>query len=144
MGRTTQAKDIQNRPPVVMNSRSGGYPFETTVDTRSATASLTALALTGPGVVSLLALSMVAPQRIVTTVYVDGVKAFSASGATTVLSAVYYKGIIGGFHTTGSGIPSAASFEEIPFNDSFLALYAMPDMSGAPSFTIYYNYRLTE
>ena len=145
MGRSTRFNDIPSRPPVVMNSRISARGFNTTTDTRSATASLTAIALTGPGVLSFLAISTNAPQRYILTAYVDGTKAFSASGANVALIAGnYHVAVVGGFDIALTVALSTHSYGEIPFNESFLCMYACPDWSGAPTNTIAYDYRLTE
>ena len=145
MGRNTADNDTLNRIPVFISGKSGARSYGVSNDTRSATASLTAIALTGPGVVSLLGFTTAADQKIISKVYVDGTLASSVSSAMTLMTAapLYAYSIIGGFEFASTTSVTPMSLEEIPFKSSFLCMYEIPTHS-APSTNIYYTYRLTE
>ena len=141
MGMTRDTNDILNRPPVLLSPHGATERYAAAGITQSATSSLTAISIQGPGVMNFLSLTPGTDQKGTIKLFIDGVTAFSLSGA---FSPTYMGAqLIGQIEQVGN-VYYITLFEEIAFENSFLCMYEFPEHSSDFSVTIRYAYRLTE
>lgn len=144
MGMTRDTNDILNRPPVAINTRQAAYVYSSSTITQSATASLTAISIQGPGVVSMFYLQVGAPQSGRVRAIIDGTTAFSVSASNiTTVGVPNGLSVIGGWHSNGSGV-ALPVIDQVPFEQNFAVMYEFPNHSSNYAVTIIYAYRLTE
>lgn len=139
MGMTRDTNDILNRPPVALAPRVNGTVYSYTTVNSSATSTLTAISIQGPGVVNLLYLEPAINQSMLIRTLIDDVTAQS------------FNGIVGGTNpgvsTKGFAVVGTAlsnTLDHVPFEKNFTVLYQCPVHSANFSVSIFYSYRLTE
>lgn len=152
MGMTRDSNDILNRPPIAINPRIDYRGFSTATISQSATSTLTAISIDGPGVINLFQFEppSTAQQSVKIRAIVDGVTAVSFSGVlSTAVNAGFQPGgiaLVGGFNQTivATFSQHVPHMDQIPFENNFTVKYQIPNHSLSYGVTIRYAYRLTE
>lgn len=147
MGIKSDPNDILNRPPIAFGSTFAPYVgYGNALLSQSATASLTAISIEGPGVITHFSLFPQAQQRGTVKMLIDGQTAMSASYSVIIAGAAYASGVhlIGDWQQTATGPIQIIRYDAVPFESNFTVMYEFPNHSSSYTVSIVYAYRLTE
>lgn len=148
MGMTRDSNDILNRPPIAFNpNRATPYVnYSSATLTQSATSSLTAISIQGPGVITHFSLFPAATQKGTVKMLIDGNTAFSASSAVIAVGSAHFSGmhLIGTWQLEAAGVLNIRYESPVAFETNFTVMYEFPEHSTTYAVSIYYAYRLAE
>jgi hypothetical protein len=148
MGIKSDPNDILNRPPIAFNEPRAAptVNYSSATLTQSATASLTAISIQGPGVITHMSLYVGANQRGTVKMLIDQQTTMSASYSSIISGPVYSSGVhmIGDFQQVATWPFSIIRYDAVPFESNFTLMYEFPNHSANYDVVIYYAYRLTE
>lgn len=148
MGMTRDTNDILNRPLVAVNAPKWFLhsQISTATLTTSATSTVTAISIQGPGYITHFTMFPQAAQRGTVKMLIDGETAYSVSasmitaGAGNAASGVH---LVGTWEQDATGLTNLRQQFPVTFESNFSVLYQFPNHSSNFSVVIYYTYGLT-